>query len=292
LTAALNDPAPVSLDPARPVVRLRPRRGWQALDLAELWRYRELLGFLALRDVQVRYKQTFFGAAWAIVQPLTAMLVLAVCLGKLGGMAQRVEVPYPVFLYAGTLPWTFFAATVSAAAVSLVTHANMVQKIYFPRLIMPLSAAGSPLVDYAAASSVLALLMAWYGLKPGLSLLLLPMLVFTLLLAALGVGVLLAGLVVAYRDFRYVIAFLVQVWFFATPAIYYPLDQTPPELQSYQWLVTLNPMNGLIGAFRGAVLGTPIDWPAYAVAVVASALLFVVGVVYFKRVERSFADVI
>jgi len=258
------------------------------VDLSDLWHYRELLWFLALRDVKVRYKQAALGFTWAILQPLAAMAVMSVFFGKLGGLDRDIEA-YPVFLYAGLLPWMFFAAAVGSSSMSLVANAGMVQKIYFPRLIVPLAAIGAPLVDHMMAFTVLVGLMVYYQVTMAAQLLFLPLLVLSIILAALSVGVLLSALTVAYRDFRYVVPFVIQLGLLATPAIYGDVSRIPA---GYQWLVTLNPMNTLIGAFRAAVLGGTIDFAAWGVATLAMALVLLVGLTYFKQTERRFADIV
>jgi lipopolysaccharide transport system permease protein len=269
------------------VTVIRPRRGWQPLGLTQLGRYRDLLWFLALRDIQVRYKQTVLGAAWAVLQPLASMLAL-LFLGHLTGVAAKCEAPYPIFLFAGLLPWAFFASSVNAASNSLVANSNMLRKIYFPRLIIPLASVGAPLVDYAVASGVLAALMLWYGVGFSAQLLLLPALVLSTITAALGVGVLLSALTAAYRDFRYVVGFLVQIWFFLTPVIY-PVALVPERFRGF---LSLNPMYGTIEAFRAAVLGQPMPYPAWSVSATVSLICLVAGLAYFARTERRLADVV
>lgn len=270
------------------VVVLESRPGWRALSLGPLWRYRDLLWFLARRDVVVRYKQTALGVAWALLQPLLSMVVLSVCFGRFLGVAEKTAVPYPVFLYAGLLPWTFFATAVVAASNSFVANAAMLRKVYFPRLIVPLASLGAPLVDLGFSCLVLVAMMAWYRITPTAQTLLLPLLAGTTLLAAVGVGTLLAGLTALYRDFRFVVTFLVQVWFFATPVIY-PATVVP---ERYRFLFNLNPMNGAIEAFRAALLGTPIDWSAWASSTLVALVCLLAGLVYFARVEHRLADVV
>jgi lipopolysaccharide transport system permease protein len=278
-------------DPALdwPVTVIERGRGWQLVNLRELWRYRELLYFLTWRDVKVRYKQTVLGATWAILQPLATMLVFALFLGRVSGIAST-EVPYPLFVFAGLIPWTFFANAITAAGTSVVGNQNLVTKVYFPRLIIPVSATGAGLVDFAIAFGMLLLLMLWYGVLPGMTVVLLPLIFLGLVLATLGVGTLLAALTVAYRDVRYLLPFLVQLWMFATPTIYMDVDTFIGERG--RWLLPLNPTSGLISNFRQAMLGGPPDWYALAVSGGVSVLLLLVGCFYFRRVERSFADVI
>jgi lipopolysaccharide transport system permease protein len=269
------------------VIERRP--GWRLLDLAELWRFRELLFFLTWRDVKVRYKQTALGAAWAVLQPLATMAVFTAFLGQLAGVPSG-GVAYPLFVFAGLIPWTFFANAVGASGQSVVGNQNLVTKVYFPRLLIPMSAVAAGLVDFLIAFGMLLVLMLWYGVLPGWGLLLVPLLTAGLGVAALGVGTLLAALTVAYRDFRYVVTFLVQLWMFATPTIYMQADAVlgPKALA----LLPLNPAYGLITNFRQAVLGGALDWYALAVSGAVSVLLLVLGCLYFRRVERTFADII
>lgn len=283
--ADLGAPAMPALAAAHEVV-LEPNAGWRALDPAPLWRYRDLLWFLARRDIVVRYKQTFLGVAWALLQPLLSMIVLSVCFGRFLGVAEKTAVPYPIFLYAGLLPWTFFAAAVVAASNSFVANAGMLRKVYFPRLLVPLATLGAPLIDFAVALLVLLAMMVWYRIVPTAQILVLPLVAATTFLAALGVGTLLAGLTALYRDFRFVVTFLVQVWFFATPVIY-PATVVPDRLRP---LFNLNPMNGAIEAFRAALLGTPIDWAAWSLSTLVALACLIAGLIHFARVEHRLAD--
>lgn len=276
---------------SRPVMVLRPGRGWQVIQLAKLWRFRELLAFLAWRDIKVRYKQTSLGALWAVLQPFVMMVVLSTFFGRVIDINMEDKtsgIPYPIFLYAGLLPWTFFSAAVTASTNSLVSNANMLRKIYFPRLIMPLSSVGAPLMDYIVAFGVLIGLMGWYGVVPTTQLLLLPLFMLVTIVAALGVGIGLSGLTVSYRDFRYVVPFMLQVWFFVTPVIW-PVTIVSEQIH---WLLRLNPMGGTIEAFRAAVLGTPIDVGALLISTTVSFLILLIGLVYFGYAERRFADVV
>lgn len=269
---------------------IEPTSGWRAVNVAEVWRHRELLFFLAWRDVKVRYKQTVLGAAWAIVQPVLTMAVFSLFFGRLGGLARQVPegTPYPIFVFAGLLPWLFFANAVTQSGQSLVASSHLISKVYFPRLIVPLASVGTGMVDFAVSAVVLLLMMAYYGVAWTSQLLLAPLFVAGTLLAAVGVGTLLSALVAAYRDFKHVIAFLVQLWMFATPVAY------PASIVPEQWrtLYALNPMVGLIGGFRSSVLGQPYDWPAILVSLLTSAALLAAGLLYFRRVERRFADII
>jgi lipopolysaccharide transport system permease protein len=265
-----------------------PQGGWALPDLRELWRYRELLYFLALRDIKVRYKQTVLGAGWAVVQPLATMAVFALFLGRLGGVAGGVE-NYPLFVFAGMVAWTFFGNTISAAAGSVIANERMITKIYFPRLAIPLSTVGVGLFDLVIASVLLAIMAACFGAVPGWSVLLLPVVVVSLAVASSGVGVLLSALIVSQRDFKYVLTFGVQLWMFATPSLYLPAEALGPTAR--MWL-PLNPAYGLVLAFRQAALGGPFDWYAFGVSSVVGVVLALVGMLYFRRAERGFADLI
>ena len=268
---------------------IRPHRGLAALDPAELWRRRELAWVLALRDLRVRYKQTFLGVAWAVIQPLATMIVLHIFFGKVMGMADKVGgVPYPVFLYAGLLPWTLFANAVTASSNSLVGNAHILSKVYFPRLLLPLSATLVPAIDYAIAFVVLAGLMVWFQVPVTIGLVLVPLLVLSTVIAVLGVGILLASLTVCYRDFRYVVPFMLQLWLFMTPVIY-DLSFVP---ERYQWLMNLNPMAGTIDAFRAVVLNQPVNYAAWLVSTTVAAATLLIGLTFFAKLERRFADVV
>jgi lipopolysaccharide transport system permease protein len=272
-----------------PVTVIERRKGWQVVDLRELWRYRELLFFLAWRDVKVRYKQTVLGAAWAVLQPFATMLVFALFLGRLGGVSSHIP-DYLLFVFAGLIPWTFFQNALTSASNSVVSNQNLITKVYFPRLTIPTGAVGAGLVDFAITAVMLVLMMLCYGTFPGWSVVLAPVVVLLLVLAALGVGTMLSALTVAYRDFRYVVPFGVQLWMFATPCIY--LDPATSIGPNGQALLPLNPVYGLILNFRQAMLGGDPDWYALAVSGAVSVGLLVLGCLYFRRVERGFADII
>lgn len=284
-TATLDPTAAPAADAGPPVTVIEPRSGWD-IGVRELWRYRELLVFLAWRDIKVRYKQTVLGIGWAFAQPVATMLVFALFLGRMGGLANGID-HYPLFVFAGMVAWTFFSNTLLTAGNSVVLNERLVTKIYFPRLIVPLSTVGVSLFDLLLASGLLAVMAVAYGVTPGWSLLLLPVVVLMLAVAAAGVGVLLSALIVAHRDFKYVLTFGVQLWMFATPCLYMSSDALGPRAQT--WL-PLNPAYGLILNFRQVVLDGPLDWYALGVSSAVAAAVFVVGVVYFRRVERTFAD--
>jgi lipopolysaccharide transport system permease protein len=249
-----------------------------------------LVGLLALRDIQVRYKQTALGVLWAVMQPLVTMGVLSLLFGGLLGVGERVGPwPYPVFLFAGLVPWAFFAAAVAGAGNSLVNSAHLLGKVYFPRLVIPLAAVGAAVVDWLVALVALAGLVVGFGVSPGWwGVLLLPVAAGGVLVAALGVGVLLAALTVRYRDFRHVVPFMLQVWFFVTPVIV-PAAMVPPGLR---WLVHVNPIGGSIEAFRACVLGGPVDYAGWACSVGVSLALLGAGLAYFSVAERECADVV
>ncbi|MDZ4817764.1 MAG: ABC transporter permease [Planctomycetota bacterium] len=268
---------------------IEPTPGWRVIDFAELKKYRELLYFLVWRDVKVRYKQTVLGAAWAILQPLATMVVFSLFFGRLAELGSE-GIPYPLFVFGAILPWLFFSNSIAQAGNSVVNSQNLVTKVYFPRLFIPVSSVVAGLVDFAIAFGMLIVLMAYYGQMPGVGVLLLPAILGMLVLAAVGVGTLLAALTVAYRDFRHVIPFMIQLWMFATPCIYMP----PTTIESPRWhdVLPLNPAYGLIANFRAAALGMPLDWYSLTVSSVVSLIILIFSCLYFRRVERSFADII
>ena len=269
------------------VTVIQPSKGWRSLDLKELWAYRELLWVLTERDIKVRYKQTVLGVGWAVIQPFMLMVVFSVFFGRLAGMPSD-GLPYPVFAFAALVPWTFFSNALSNSSASLVGSAHLISKVYFPRLIIPLASIGSWTVDFVIAVLILLAMMAWYGIGYSWNLLAAPLLAAAVLFTALGVGTFLSALTVSYRDFRYVIPFLMQFWMFATPVVY-PASLVP---ERWQWVIHLNPMSGLVEGFRSAFLGRPFDLSALAISSAVAVCLFVAGVAYFERVERRFADIV
>lgn len=274
--------------PPRPITRIGRKPTWQIVDFPELWAARELLFQLARRDVSVRFKQTIFGLAWAVVPALSTMIVFTVFLGRLGNLSQGNE-QYSLFVLAGTLPWAFFSAAVAAAGNSLLNNQGLVTKIYFPRLILPLAAFGTPFVDLLIGMGLLVALMGYFSVLPGFGLIVLPVIIVALFLAAAGVGILLSSLIVAQRDFRFMLGLGLQLWMFATPCIYLQPDSYGERAKA--WL-PLNPAYGPILAFRQSVLGGPIDWYSLGVSAAVGCVLLFVGLWYFRRTERSFADVI
>ncbi len=269
------------------VTIIEPRRGLAGLDMRELWAYRDLLWVLLTRDIRVRYKQTLLGAGWAILRPLLSTLVFTVVFGRMAKMPSE-GAPYALFALAGVLPWTFFSSAVAAAGESLVGSQHLVSKIYFPRLLIPLSVLGACVVDLTVGLLVLVAMSLWYGVGITLSWVALPLLVAFLVLCSVGIGTLFAALNVTYRDVRHLIPYALQVWLYATPVVY------PPTLfpEQWRWLLYLNPAAGPIEAFRAVVLDRAVDVQGLAVSLAASLLILAVALLYFGRVERRFADVI
>jgi lipopolysaccharide transport system permease protein len=265
--------------------RLQPGTGWAPLNLAEVWAYRDVLYFLTWRDVKVRYKQTALGAAWAIIQPFFAMVVFSLFFGRLAGISSE-GLPYPIFVYSALVPWMYFANAVTQASNSLVAHENMLKKVFFPRVIVPLSAVAGGLVDFAIAFALLIVMMIYFGSMPTVAVWAVPFLILLAATTALAVALWLSALNVYYRDVRYVLPFLVQSWLFATPIIY------PSGLVPERWrlLLGLNPMAGVVEGFRWALLRRPPPGPMFIVSVATVILLLVSGLFFFRRVERSFAD--
>jgi len=268
-----------------PWVVIDPSEARPLVEVRELWHYRDLLYFLIWRDISVRYKQTVLGFLWAILQPFLTMVVFAIFLGRLAGMPSD-GVPYPVFSYLGLLPWTYFSGAVTRAGTSVVGNAHLLTRVYFPRVLVPLSATLSALVDFAIASLVLGGLMAWYGIVPARTAVLLVPLAALTALAATGIGMWLAALNVRYRDVQHAIPFVMQLWMFATPVVY------PTSLVPAGWrpLFALNPMTGIVEAYRAAVLGTALDWSSLGISALSAAVLAALGAWQFHRMEQSFAD--
>ena len=270
------------------IVRIRPSQGWISLNLNELWEYRELLYFLTWRDIKVRYKQTVLGASWAIIQPFLTMVVFSLFFGKLAKIPSD-GVPYPIFSYAALVPWTFFATGLAQSSSSLVGNQNLIKKIYFPRLAIPIATVLSGLVDFVLAFIVLLLMMAYYGMTPTANIAWLPLFVILALMTSLGVGLWLSAMNVQFRDVRYTVPFITQLWLFATPVAY------PSSLLSGPWktLYAINPMVGVVEGFRWALLATETaPGPMLIASSVAAIALVVSGAYYFRRMERTFADVV
>ncbi len=271
-----------------PVTIIQPSRGWIPLDLRDLWEYRELLYFLTWRDIKVRYKQSLLGAAWAIIQPVTTMIIFSVIFGRLAGLPSD-GVPYPVFAYTALLPWNLFAGALTRSTTSVVGSANLVQKVYFPRLVIPVASTLAVLVDFAIASVILVGLLLYYGFAPSLATLMLPVFTLLALTVALGVGLWLSALNAQYRDVGHAIPFVVQAWMYASP-VAYAASLIPAQ---WQTLYALNPMVGVIEGFRWALLRTETaPGPMVLVSAAVAVALLVSGAFYFRRMEDTFADVV
>lgn len=278
---------PPAVEKKLPVTIIEPPKRWASLQLSELWAYRELLYFLIWRDVKVRYKQTVLGAAWAIIQPFFTMVVFSIFFGKLGKIPSD-GVPYPLFSYAALLPWTYFAQAVSESSNSLVGSANLIRKVYFPRLVIPLAGVMAGLVDFAIALSVLVLLMFYYSYYPGWNTLFLPVFLLLAIVTAQAVGLWLSALNVKFRDVRFIIPFLIQFWLFATPVAY------PSSLLGEPWrtFYGLNPMVGVVEGFRWCLLKTGHPGPMLILSAIMSVILLISGAFYFRRMEKEFADIV
>ena len=283
----------VDADDDQPALVIKPKRGWLGVDFGELLHYRELLYFLVWRDLKARYKQTVIGAGWAILQPVVAMIVFSAIFGRLTGI-ETAGIPYPVWVYASLLPWMLFSNSVSQSSISLVSQTSLFTKIYFPRLLIPSSSVGVAVLDFFTAFSVYFAILGFYvfyhglyGLLPGVTIILLPVMILFVVMAALGVGFILSSLTLKYRDFRSVIPFLMQTWMFASPVVWptYRMGITSKHLMA------ANPMFGLIMGFQSVLLGRPIEWTILGISAAVSVVLFIFGLHYFSRMERRFADI-
>ena len=268
-------------------LRIRARSGWQPVDVGDVWRYRELLGFLAWRDIKVRYKQTLLGGLWAVLQPLVAMLVFGVVFSRVTNFAVQGP-PYTLFIFAGLVPWTFFANSLSIAGNSLVGSEQMIRKIYFPRILVPLAGIAALTLDMVISLGFLAVLMLFFKVRVTVAILTLPVFLVGAILAASGLSLFLAALNVQYRDVKYVVPFFTQMALFVTPVLY-PFSRIP---ERFRPVFALNPMAGIVEGFRFAVLDTPVEWSLVGISATVCAVLVVAGLFFFKRVERHFADII
>ena len=266
---------------------IKPKHGLAALDFSELFYYRDLFFFIAWRNIKVRYKQTVLGATWAILQPFLTMVVFSIFFGSLAKVPSD-SVPYPIFVYAGLLPWTFFSNVIRFSGTSIIEDERLITKVYFPRIIIPSSVIGVELLDFCISFVILLVMIFYYGMGISLSILLLPLLLIIMIGSALGVGLFLSALTVAYRDFRYIVTFLVQLWMFVSPVVY-PVAIVP---KSWRWLLAINPMTGVIDGFRSAILHKPFDPQVLFISFISAVILFFVGLFYFRCKERSFADLI
>lgn len=270
-----------------PVKIIRPLDGWMPIDLKELWEYRELVYTFAMRDIKVRYKQTALGAAWAVIQPFMMMVVFTIFFGNLAKIPSE-GIPYPLFSYAALLPWTLFSEGITRSTNSMITNANIMTKVYFPRLVMPISGILSPLIDFMIAFIILIAMMLYYGFVPTINIVWLPVFILLALMTSLGVGLWLSAFNVQYRDFQYTLPFLIQLWLFASPVVY-PSTLLP---DSYRWIYGLNPMAGVIEGFRWTLLGTNPPSTMIAFSFVIVMVVLISGAYYFKRMEKTFADVV
>ena len=270
-----------------PTKVIHPLGGWINIDLNELWGYRELVYTFAMRDIKVRYKQTALGAAWAVIQPFMMMVVFTIFFGKLAKIPSE-GIPYPLFSYAALLPWTLFSEGITRSTNSMITNANIMTKVYFPRLVMPISGILSPLIDFMIAFVILIVMMLYYGFVPTINIVWLPVFILLALMTSLGVGLWLSAFNVQYRDFQYTLPFLIQLWLFASPVVY-PSNLLP---ESYRWIYGLNPMAGVIEGFRWALLGTNPPSTMIAFSFLIVMVLLISGAYYFKRMEKTYADVV
>jgi homopolymeric O-antigen transport system permease protein len=273
--------------PKEPVVIIEPNQVWNAINLRDLWSFRELLYFLTWRDVKVKYKQTVLGVAWAIIQPLVTMLIFTLFFGRLAGVPSD-NIPYPLFAYAGLLAWTFFANAITASGNSLVGSAHLITKVYFPRMIIPSASVAAGLLDFAIAFVILIVLMIYYRVMPTWNLLLFPAMVLLTTLLALGMGMWLSALNVKYRDVRFALPFIVQLWMFVSPVIY-PSSFLPGKLR---WVFALNPLTGVIEGYRSALFGRPFNWIALGSSAMITLILLIYSSYSFHRMEKSFADIV
>jgi len=286
MSVVISNPALVSSE--LPVVRIQPAKGWVPLKLRDLWEYRELLYFLVWRDIKVRYKQTALGMSWAVIQPFFTMVVFSVFFGYLAKVPSD-QIPYPLFSFAALVPWTFFASGLNQSSNSLVGSGTLISKVYFPRLIIPLASVFSGIVDFLVAFVVLLLMMFYYGFAPTINVLWLPLFLLLALVSSLGVGLWFSALNVNYRDVRYIVPFITQFWLLATPIAY----STSLLHEPWRTIYGLNPMVGVVEGFRWALLGTnTAPGPIVAVSAAAAVVILVSGAFYFRRMEKTFADVV
>jgi lipopolysaccharide transport system permease protein len=270
------------------VIRVQRAKGWLLPNLRELWAFRELLGFFVWRDIKVRYKQTFLGASWALLQPLVGVLIFSVIFGSWVGIPSQ-GIKYPLFVVSGLVLWNYFSSSLMLTSTSVVSNTQLVSKVYFPRLIIPIAAVVVPLVDFAVALVLLVAMFGWYGTVPSRYAVFSWIFVVMAVMASLGVGLWFAALNVRYRDIPYVVPFLIQIWLYASPVIY-PVSIVP---QAYRWVLALNPMTGMIDGFRWTLFGHgAAHWGVYATSGAASVLLLISGLLYFRRTERRFADLV
>ena len=291
---SIPDARRLAADASAPTVIIETPSGWQPIDCRELLRYKDLFYFLVWRDIKVLYKQTVLGFGWAIIRPVFSMIVFSIVFGGLAGVPSD-GLPYPIFAYAALLPWTYFSTSMTKSTNSLVSQANMLTKVYFPRLVVPMTPVLAGLVDFAIASVLLAVLMGWYGVVPTLNALFLPVLVILMIMTAAGIGMWLSALAIQYRDIKHGIQFLSQVLMYAAPVVW-PVslitEKLPEWGETVRLVYGLYPMAGVIEGFRSSLLGTtPMPWDLISVGAISALTIAVSGAFYFRRMERIFADV-
>ncbi len=282
-----QSPKPNNDLPDKPIVVIEPSSRSLAINLHDIWQYRDLLYILTLRDIKVRYKQTVLGILWVIIQPLFMMIVFTLFFGRLAGIPSD-GIPYPLFAYAGLLPWTFFSNAVNSSGNSLIGNSSLITKVYFPRMIIPIAAVGSGLIDFVIAFGLLVLLMLYYGIGFSLNILMLPILALLTALLAIGIGMGMSALNVKYRDIRYALPFLLQLWMFTTPIIY-PSSLIPDK---WRWLFMINPLTGLIEGYRSAIFGKPFDLTGLGISIFFIFVVLIYSAYTFRQMERSFADIV
>ncbi len=268
-----------------PVTIIKPSKGWMPINLHELWEFRDLLYFFTWRDIKVRYKQTVLGFAWAIMQPFFAMIIFSIFFGSLANLPSD-GIPYPIFAYAALLPWTLFSESITRSTNTMVTNSNIIKKVYFPRMALPISSVLSPVIDFTIAFVILILMMIYYGIMPTINVVLLPLFLMLAIATSLGIGLWTSALNAKYRDIQYVVPFMLQILMFASPVVY-AASMIPAK---YQFLYGLNPMAGVIEGFRWSLLGTDSPGMIILASVIVSVVLLVSGAFYFRRMEKTFAD--
>ncbi len=271
-----------------PVIEIAPTSGWRALDLREIWQYRELLQILTWRDIKVRYRQTLLGVIWVVAQPLMTMIIFTLLFNRVAKITADHGLPYSLFVMAALVPWTFFSTAVTGSGNSLIGSAHLISKVYFPRMIIPASSVLAGLVDMAVTLGLVLVMYVWYSVPLSWSLLIVPLPIVVTAVRAFGFGLWLSALNVEYRDVRVVIPFVLQMWMYATPVVY-PLKALPLK---YHWIVRVNPVTGIVDAFRACLLGQPLPWTSLGYAAVFGLVVMITGAFYFRRVERLFADVL
>jgi len=283
----MNDNCNISDKNTKPLLTIEPPKKWLPLDIHELWNYRELILTFTMRDIKLRYKQTGLGIAWAVLQPLLTMLIFSIVFGRLAKLPSD-GVPYPLFILAALLPWTLFAEGLNRSTTSMVTNSNIMTKVYFPRMIMPLSGIMSPIIDFAICLIVLFIMMVYYGFAPTINIIFFPLFLILAIATSLSVGLWLSALNVKYRDFQFTVPFLIQIWMFLSPVVY--ASSIIPD--SYRFLYGLNPMAGVIEGFRWALLGVGVPSITVLVSVCMVIILLVSGMFYFRRIEQYYADIV